>query len=32
VNDFFAFPDDAQTLRNGVFAALGGVEGDEFAA
>ena len=28
VNDFFAFPEDAQTLRNGVFAALGDVNGD----
>ena len=29
VNDFFAFPgDDAVTLRNGVFVALGDVDGD----
>lgn len=28
VNDFFAFPDDAATLRNGVFATLGDVDGD----
>lgn len=31
VPDFFAFPDDAATLRNGVFAALGDVDGDGFA-
>jgi hypothetical protein len=31
VNDFFAFPEDAQTLRNGAFAALGDVNGDGFA-
>ncbi len=31
VNDFFAFPEDALTLRNGVFAALGDIDGDGFA-
>jgi len=32
VNDFFAFPGtDALTLRNGVFAAAGDVDGDGFA-
>jgi uncharacterized delta-60 repeat protein len=32
VNDFFAFPGtDAVNLRNGVFAALGDVNGDGFA-
>ena len=30
-NDFFAFPEDATTLRNGVFAALGDINGDGFA-
>ncbi len=31
VNDFFAFPGaDAQTLRNGAFAAVGDVTGDGF--
>src|SRR5207237_7592071 len=29
--NFFAFPEDAQTLRNGVYAALGDVNGDGFA-
>lgn len=28
VPDFFAFPDDATTLRNGIFAALGDIDGD----
>jgi hypothetical protein len=28
VGDFFAFPDDATTLRNGVFVAAGDVNGD----
>src|SRR4029079_8622320 len=29
INDFFAFPGtDAQTLRNGVFVAIGDVTGD----
>ena len=28
VNDFFAFPEDAQTLRNGVFVAVGDLNGD----
>ncbi len=32
VSDFFAFPgQDAVTLRNGVFAALGDIDGDGFA-
>ena len=31
VSDFFAFPGDAATLRNGVFAALGDIDGDGFA-
>lgn len=31
VNDFFAFPEDAETLRNGIFAALGDISGDGFA-
>src|SRR5260370_32171336 len=32
VNDFFAFPGtDAVTLRNGVFVAIGDVNGDGFA-
>ena len=32
VNDFFAFPGtDAVTLRNGVFVAVGDVNGDSFA-
>jgi hypothetical protein len=31
VSDFFAFPDDAATLRNGIFAALGDISGDGFA-
>ena len=31
VNDFFAFPDDAATLRNGTFPALGDISGDGFA-
>ena len=31
VPDFFAFPEDAETLRNGVFAALGDINGDGFA-
>ncbi len=30
-NDFFAFPEDAATLRNGIFAALGDINGDGFA-
>ena len=30
-NDFFAFPEDAVTLRNGIFAALGDITGDGFA-
>ena len=30
-NDFFAFPEDAATLRNGIFAALGDISGDGFA-
>ncbi len=30
-NDFFAFPEDAATLRNGIFAALGDITGDGFA-
>jgi subtilisin family serine protease len=31
VNDFFAFPgDDVNQLRNGVFAAIGDVDGDGF--
>src|SRR5207247_4006647 len=32
VNDFFAFPGtDAVTLRNGVFVAIGDINGDGFA-
>ncbi|MFO0802276.1 MAG: FG-GAP-like repeat-containing protein [Gemmataceae bacterium] len=31
VGDFFAFPEDAKTLRNGVFAALGDINGDGYA-
>ena len=31
VNDFFAFPDDATTLRNGVFATIGDISGDGYA-
>jgi autotransporter-associated beta strand protein len=31
VSDFFAFPEDAKTLRNGVFAALGDINGDGYA-
>jgi hypothetical protein len=31
VGDFFAFPEDAATLRNGVFAAAGDINGDGFA-
>ncbi|HUR55413.1 MAG TPA: Ig-like domain repeat protein, partial [Gemmataceae bacterium] len=32
ISDFFAFPGaDAQTLRNGVFVALGDMNGDAFA-
>ena len=29
-NDFFAFPEDAATLRNGIFAAIGDINGDHF--
>jgi hypothetical protein len=31
IADFFVFPDDAATLRNGAFIALGDVNGDGFA-
>lgn len=31
VGDFFAFPEDAATLRNGIFAALGDISGDGYA-
>jgi hypothetical protein len=31
INDFFAFPEDAETLRNGAYVALGDVDGDGFA-
>jgi hypothetical protein len=30
VNDFFAFPEDAATLRNGAFVAIGDLNGDNF--
>jgi hypothetical protein len=31
VNDFFAFPADAATLRNGAFVAIGDLNGDGYS-